>query len=90
MPGQQNQVSVALQPVQPHSSSCVHPPNPSAENVACKIVAWVVASVVGQKTDGRGALELVSVIQVFEPKMGVFVGLALPQHVLRVRDRGMV
>ena len=88
MPGQQNQISVALWPVQqPSSSSRAHPANPPAENLARKIVAWVVASVVGQKTEGRRPLGVVSV-QVLELEMGGLVRLALLRHALRVREMG--
>lgn len=78
MPGQQNQISVALWPVQqPSSSSRAHLPNPLAENLARKIVAWLVASVVGQKTEGRGPWELVSV-QELVLETEVLVTLAPP------------
>jgi hypothetical protein len=77
MSGQQNQISVALWPVQQPSSSRAHVPNPPAENLARKIVAWVVASVVGQKTEGRGPWELVSV-QELVLETEVLVRLAPP------------
>ena len=38
------------------SPSRMHPPDPPAENVVRKIVAWVVASVVGQKTEEQELL----------------------------------
>ena len=44
-----------------------------------------MASVVGQEAEGRGTLELVSVVQVLGPRMGAFVGPALLQHALRTR-----
>lgn len=88
MPGQENQISVALRPVQQPSSSRAHAADPPAENLAREIVAWVVASDVGQQeTEGRGPLGVVCV-QVLELEMGGLVRLALLQHALRVRETG--
>ena len=87
MPGQQNRISVALWQVQRPSSSRARLPNPPAENLARKIVAWVVASVVGQKTEERGAWELVSVQELI-PGMEMFVRLAPSWHALRMQETG--
>ncbi len=56
----------------------MHPPSPAAEHLARDIVAWVVASVFGQKTEGQEPLELVSAVHVLGPEMGVLVRITLP------------